>query len=234
MPFWPDVAWRDMTFGLIVVMIILLLAFFIGPPKIGSPPDPANIISNPRPGWYFLWIFALYALMPRAIESYAIFLGPLFLGIILFLLPIIFNKGERSPFRRPWSFMIVIFVVSMIGILWHEGVVAPWSPHFDAKPLTEKVIGNVGPDARYGADLMYKKACLYCHTISGDGGLRGPNLTKVGNRLTEDELKIRIVNGGGNMPAFGPSLSAKELNALVAFLETGKIQSKFRGNKIFF
>jgi ubiquinol-cytochrome c reductase cytochrome b subunit len=56
-----------------------------------------------------------------------------------------------------------------------------------------------------------------------------PNLTKVGNRLTEDELKIRIVNGGGNMPAFGPSLSAKELNALVAFLETRKDSIKVQG-----
>ena len=194
----------------------------MGPPKIGAPPNPANINSNPRPDWYFLWIFALFALMPRQIESYSIAFGPIIIGLILILLPVIFSKGERSPFRRPWSFMIVIFIVSMIATLWHEGVLSPWSPDFNAKPLTQKVIGNVGPDARYGADLMYKKACLYCHSISGDGGHRGPNLTRVGNRLTRDELKIRIVNGGGNMPAFGGTLSAKELNALVAFLETRK------------
>jgi ubiquinol-cytochrome c reductase cytochrome b subunit len=33
---------------------------------------------------------------------------------------------------------------------------------------------------------------------------------------------IRIVNGGTNMPAFGPSLKPGELDALVAFLETRK------------
>ncbi len=219
-PFWPNAAWRDIAFGLIVVMFILLLAIFVGPPHIGTPPDPANINSNPRPDWYFLWIFALFALMPREIESYAIAFGPIIIGIILIFMPIIFNKGERSPFRRPWAFIIVIFIVSMIGTLWHEGVLSPWSPDFNAKPLTEKVVGNVGPDARFGADLMYKKACLYCHSISGDGGHRGPDLTKVGNRLTKEELKIRIVNGGGNMPAFGGNLSSKELNSLVAFLST--------------
>jgi mono/diheme cytochrome c family protein len=33
-------------------------------------------------------------------------------------------------------------------------------------------------------------------------------------------LVIRIVNGGTNMPAFGPTLKPGELDALVAFLET--------------
>ena len=219
-PFWPNAAWRDMVFGLFVVVVIIALALFVGPPTIGSPPDPANINSNPRPDWYFLWIFSLFALMPREIESYAIAFGPLLIGAILIFLPIVFYKGERSPLRRPWSFIIVIFIITMVATLWHEGVLSPWSPNFSAKPLKENVVGNVGPDARFGAKLMYKKACLYCHKISGDGGDRGPDLTKVGERLTAEELKIRIVNGGGNMPAFGGSLSANDLHALVAFLKT--------------
>jgi ubiquinol-cytochrome c reductase cytochrome b subunit len=33
---------------------------------------------------------------------------------------------------------------------------------------------------------------------------------------------IRIVNGGGNMPAFGSSLKPPEIDALVAFLESRK------------
>ena len=100
-PFWPNAAWRDMLFGIVVVVVILILAVVYGAPKIGSPPDPANIHSNPRPDWYFLWIFALFALMPPAIESYVIAFGPIIAGLILFLLPIIFSKGERSPLRRP-------------------------------------------------------------------------------------------------------------------------------------
>jgi ubiquinol-cytochrome c reductase cytochrome b subunit len=35
-------------------------------------------------------------------------------------------------------------------------------------------------------------------------------------------MVIRIVNGGTNMPAFGPSLKPGELDDLVAFLETRK------------
>jgi ubiquinol-cytochrome c reductase cytochrome b subunit len=33
-------------------------------------------------------------------------------------------------------------------------------------------------------------------------------------------MTIRIVNGGGQMPAFGASLTNKELSDLVAFLQT--------------
>ncbi len=219
-PFWPNAAWRDMLFGLIVVSIIILLAVIYGAPKIGTPPDPSNIHSNPRPDWYFLWIFALFALMPPSIESFVIAFGPIIAAIILFLLPLLFNKGERSPLRRPWSIIIVLFIVTMIATLWNEGIKSPWSPDFDAKPLPAHVVGNISEIAKEGADLFYKKGCLYCHTISGDGGKRGPNLTTVSDRLTPDELKIRIVNGGTYMPPYGPSLSSDELNKILSFLET--------------
>ena len=219
-PFWPNAAWRDMAFGLLVVLVILVLAVFVGPPTLQAPPNPANINSNPRPDWYFLWIFALYALMPKAIESYAIAFGPPLAAGVLLLLPLFFNKGERSPRRRPWSVAIVLFIVTMVGTLWVEGVRSPWSPDFSAKPLTPQVVGKVGPDAARGADLLYRKACLYCHAIGEDGGHRGPDLTYVGNRLSADEITIRIVNGGGNMPAFGAILSKQELHDLTAFLAT--------------
>jgi ubiquinol-cytochrome c reductase cytochrome b subunit len=58
--------------------------------------------------------------------------------------------------------------------------------------------------------------------IQGQGGRRGPDLTYVGDKLTRDNIVIRIVNGGGNMPAFGNSLKPQELDALVAFMESRK------------
>ncbi len=225
-PFWPDAAWRDMLFGLSVVLIVVVLAIFVGSPKIGAPPDPANIQSNPRPDWYFLWYFALFAVMPNWLEDYAIVFGPLLAGLVLFLLPLLYNKGERSPWRRPWAIGIVIFIMTMIFTLWHEGIVSPWSPDFNTKPLTAQVIGNVSAQADDGAQLFYKKGCQFCHAISGHGGRRGPDLTTVAQRLNKEEMTIRIVNGGGNMPAFGAILSHEELNAVVSFLQTRKTKIK--------
>ena len=73
-----------------------------------------------------------------------------------------------------------------------------------------------------GGDLFYKKACIYCHAVSGYGGKRGPDLTYVGSRLTSEQITIKIVNGGGNMPSFGASLKGTDLNDLTAFLLTRK------------
>lgn len=37
-------------------------------------------------------------------------------------------------------------------------------------------------------------ACLQCHKIGGDGGIQGPPLTKIGERLTPDKLVESLVN----------------------------------------
>ena len=221
-PFWPNAAWRDMAFGLGIIFIILVLAIIVGPPEIGRPPDPTNIDTNPRPDWYMLWIFAMFALMPRAIESYAIVLMPTIGVIVLIMLPIWFNTGERIAWRRPWSIGIVLATVTMVSVFWYIGVQAPWSPRFGATPLTSEVIGNVSKEAKSGGKLFHDKACIYCHMIAGDGGIHGPDLTNVGNRLNADQLTLKIVNGGHNMPAFGGILTKDELDQLVAFLVSRK------------
>ena len=50
----------------------------------------------------------------------------------------------------------------------------------------------------------------------------GPDLTHVANRMNEQEMMIRIVNGTKVMPAYGSSLTNDELKKLIAFLKTRK------------
>jgi ubiquinol-cytochrome c reductase cytochrome b subunit len=219
-PFWPNAIWRDMAFGLFVIVVIVLLGYFVGAPEIGDPPDPSNINASPRPDWYFMWVFAMFALMPRNIETFFITYGPVILGLVLFALPFLSNKGERSPIRRPWSIAIVLFIVTIITAFWYEGNKSSWSPNFSAKLLPDSIVNNTNPVVKSGSKLFYTKACLYCHSISGQGGHRGPDLTNIGERLTESQITIRIVNGGGNMPAYGATLSQKELKDLVSFLKS--------------
>lgn len=219
-PFWPNSAWRDATFGIIVVTGIFLLALIFGPPAIGDPPDPTNINANPRPDWYFMWIFAIFALMPPGIESFVIAFSPVVIGLILILLPLVQSTGERHPLRRPWKIGIAVTLLTVVGTFWYVGSKSPWSPDFNTKPLTAGIVGNVDQTALKGADLFHSKACMYCHRISGEGGHRGPDLTNIGNMLTKDQLVIKIVNGGGNMPAFGATLSRGDLSDLVSFLGT--------------
>ncbi len=219
-PFFPDAAWRDMVFGVLLIMVVMALAVILGPPDVGKPPDPTIIQATPRPDWYFLWYFAVLALLPHGTEKFVIVGAPLLAGAVLLLLPFLFGRGERHPKRRPWAVAAVLMIVLAVGTLWRAGVKADWSPDFSAKPLTAAVIGaHHGPVAR-GGKLFSAKACIYCHDIAGHGGHRGPDLTTVGNRLTANEMRIRIANGGINMPAFAGILDAEQLDDLVAFLQT--------------
>lgn len=219
-PFWPDAAWRDVVFSFAMVAVIVTLAWVYGAPALSRPPDPTNLNAYPRPDWYFLWYFALLALCPPKLEPFVIVVGPLLFGLLLFVLPFASNRGERSPLRRPWAMGVVLVTVVIIGTFWHEGIIAPWSPDFKAQPLPPAIVHATNDHVSKGAELFHAKGCEYCHKISGEGGLRGPNLTDVGNRLTPDQMTIRILNGGRNMPSFAGSLKAEEVDDLVAFLRS--------------
>ena len=217
-PFWPDAAWRDVIFALAVGVVVLGLAIVVGPASLGAKADPTNIQADPRPDWYFLWFFAILALIPPSIETLVIIGLPLLVVVALLALPIFGQAGERSPFRRPWAVGAVgLTTLSIATLIWY-GSISPWSPNFNPAPLPNRITqGLTGPAAR-GAQLFESESCSKCHTIAGTGGQRGPDLTTVGRRLNPDELTWRIANGGNNMPAFGATLQSDELDALVAFL----------------
>ncbi len=219
-PFWPDAAWRDVVFGVSMLLAIILFAWLVGPPALDQPPDPTLTNADPRPDWYLLWYFAVLALIPSRLESYVIILAPLALGALLFAPPLLSNKGERAPSRRPWAIGVVVLAVTMIGSLWVLGSRSPWSPNFDPGELPPTVVRATSGPVADGARLFHDKGCLNCHLVDGFGGRRGPNLSHVGDRLQHDDIVIRISNGGHNMPAFASILSGEELGRLAAFLET--------------
>jgi ubiquinol-cytochrome c reductase cytochrome b subunit len=221
-PYFPDAAWHEIAFGLLLIVGILLLAIVVGPPKLDNPPDPAAIQAYPRPDWYFLWYFALLALLRPTFENYVIVLGPLLLFLLFFLVPFIANTGERSPLRRPWAPAIAVGVVIVIGALWRYGAAAPWSPHFNAQPLGAQQIGASSGPVFNGGQLFYNKGCEYCHTIDGQGGTRGPDLTHVAQRLPVSQITTVIAGGRGNMPAYINNLSSSEMEDIVSFLEAHK------------
>jgi ubiquinol-cytochrome c reductase cytochrome b subunit len=222
-PFWPNSAWRDVVFSVLMIGAIAALAFFIGPPHLGKPPDPAIVDAYPQPDWYLLWYYAAFALMPPSIEDYIILGGPVVIGLVLLAVPFVWKGGERSPSRRPWAIAAVVFIGVMVGSLWLQGVRAPWAPNFAAQPLTADVVGTTSGPVADGARDFYDKGCLKCHLIDGHGGRRGPDLSQIGSKLPPNSLTLRIINGGTNMPAFAGNIAPQELSDIVAFLSSRRL-----------
>jgi ubiquinol-cytochrome c reductase cytochrome b subunit len=219
-PFWPDAAWRDVIFSTLVCLTVLVLAITVGPPELNKPPDPTQIHAVPRPDWYFFWYFSLMALLPHGSDKYLLWVLPMALVLVPTVLPLLFNNGERSIAKRPWAPIIVLVTIVTIIALWRLGLQAPWTPHFDTPPLAAAIVDSTDPAVQRGARLFHDKACLYCHLVDGQGGIRGPDLTHVADRLTRDQLIWRISNGGYNMPGYTYNLNGKELGDVIAFLDS--------------
>ena len=71
-----------------------------------------------------------------------------------------------------------------------------------------------------GRAVFQEKQCRNCHSIGGSGGMRGPSLDSVAVRKTHAQLVRQVIQGGGNMPAYGKNLNPAEVAALVSFLDT--------------
>lgn len=91
---------------------------------------------------------------------------------------------------------------------------------WSSEPIPPQYLHGRTALEREGALVFQVKQCHNCHSLDGKGGQRGPALDAVALRLTKDQLIRQVIQGGGNMPAYGKNLSPAETTALVAFLET--------------
>ena len=221
--FVPDAAKRDLVFGGVIILALIVCAAVFGPIGPGGQPDPTIIDTVPAPDFFFLWVYAALALLPAYLETPLLLTAPV-IGIgILLALPFISGTGEKSWRRRPVSVLIVTMVLLTIGTLTYLGTFAPWSPVMDAwsaLPTPAAYLKERSPLELQGALLVQAKQCRNCHSLGGEGGRRGPALDDVATRLTHDQLIRQVLQGGGEMPAYGKSLRPPEVTALVAFLET--------------
>jgi ubiquinol-cytochrome c reductase cytochrome b subunit len=222
-PFFPDVAWRDFAASAALVIVLLVLSIAIGPPAMRVEANPTIVNTNPRPDWYFLPLFALLALVPPEVENIVLLGLPVAIGVFLFAVPLVANRGERHWSKRPWAVAAVGVGLVAGAVLLVAGNVAPWSPNIDAVEhgaLPIAVTSGLDAQQSAGATLFARHGCFACHALQGSGGLAGPDLTTVGDRLTPDQMTTRVLNGGHNMPAFASTLSPQEVDQLVAFLRT--------------
>jgi len=162
-------------------------------------------------------------LLPPWTETVVILVGPVIAIAVLFLVPFLASTGEKSWKRRPVAVLSVLVIVLIVATLATLGVTVPWSPKMEAwtaAPTPVRYVkGRTGLELQ-GALVLQNKQCRTCHSLGGEGGQRGPALDGIATRQTRDQLIRQVLQGGGNMPAYGKNLSPAEVNALVAFMGT--------------
>ena len=222
-PFVPEAVWKDIFFSGFILLAIAVCAVHFGPFGPGGQPDPTIIQTAPRPDFFFLWLYALLSFLPPSAETPILLIGPAIGIVILLVLPFVAGEGEKSWKRRPIAVLTILLVAVGLGTLTHLAEHTPWSPVMDAwsgQPIPAKFLNGLTALERHGALVFQAKQCHNCHSLDDKGGQRGPALDSVALSLTEDQLIRQVIQGGGNMPAYGKNLTPAETTALVAFLET--------------
>ena len=222
-PFVPEAVWKDMFFSAMIIVSVMVCAVFFGPFGPSGYPDPTIIQTVPKPDFFFRWLYAMLALLPPGIETPLLLIGPV-IGIgFLILLPFISGEGEKSWRRRPIAVVTLLLTAVSLGTFTQLASYSPWSPVMDGwsgDPVPVEYLNGRSPLERQGALVFQVKQCRNCHSIGGSGGKRGPELDRVATILTHDQLVRQVLQGGGNMPAYGKNLNPAEVTALISFLKT--------------
>jgi ubiquinol-cytochrome c reductase cytochrome b subunit len=222
-PFFPYAIWKDMFFAACVLVAVAGCALVFGPFGPTGEPDPTIIQTVPKPDYFFLWLYALLSLLPPELETPALLIGPVIAIAALILLPFLSGEGEKSWRRRPIAVLTVLLIAVTLGTFTRLAQYTPWSPKMSAwsgEPVPQRFLHGATALERQGALVFQAKQCRNCHSLDEKGGQRGPTLDSVAVRLTQDQLIRQVIQGGGNMPAYGKNLSPAETTALVAFLRT--------------
>jgi ubiquinol-cytochrome c reductase cytochrome b subunit len=222
-PFVPGAIAKDLLFSGFILLLVALCALLLGPFGPSGQPDPTIIQTVPRPDYFFLWLYAVLSLLPPSLETPALLIGPVIVLAFLFALPFFSGEGEKSWRRRPIAVLMILLVAVALGTFTRLAGNAPWSPVMDAwsgDPIPANYLKGRTALERQGALVFQAKQCHNCHALGDVGGKRGPALDRVALQLTQDQLIRQVIQGGGNMPAYGKTLSPPETTALVAFLET--------------
>lgn len=210
--FFPFIIFKDVIAVSIVFLAVFILAMTVGV-ELEEVADPTDTAYNPRPEWYFLFLFQALKFFPGPLEAVAAIVLPGLGILLLVLLPFIDRGPKRHPLDRPVLTLLGISTLAGFAILTALG----W-----ASPLLNPPVAK-DPKVVEGRRLYNDLRCYYCHSIQGRGGMAAPDLSTVGARRDREWLERHFrdpkeVSPGSIMPRL--NLLPEEIDRLAAYMET--------------
>jgi ubiquinol-cytochrome c reductase cytochrome b subunit len=209
-PLFPNQLFRDAIFMALVFLTLAVLATLF-PAPLEPQADPTDSSYNPRPEWYFYFVFQMLKIFEGRFEVVCTVVLPTIAVIGLLLLPFLDRSPDREPSKRKAMLAVAAFTVVTVISLTIAGARAPI---VNAPAVT-------GPSVIAGRTLYEQNGCAACHSIHGKGGKIGPDLTHVGG--THDAAwhlrhfkDPQSVSPGSMMPKI--VLTDKELGELTDYM----------------
>nr|O63534.1 RecName: Full=Cytochrome b; AltName: Full=Complex III subunit 3; AltName: Full=Complex III subunit III; AltName: Full=Cytochrome b-c1 complex subunit 3; AltName: Full=Ubiquinol-cytochrome-c reductase complex cytochrome b subunit [Antechinus minimus]AAC15613.1 cytochrome b [Antechinus minimus] len=122
-PFHPYYTIKD-ALGLTLLFLTLLLLALFSPDSLGDPDNfsPANPLNTPphiKPGWYFLFAYAILRSIPNKLGGVLALLASI---LILLIIPLLHTANQRSMMFRPISQTLFwILTANLITLTWIGG-----------------------------------------------------------------------------------------------------------------
>ncbi len=191
-PFFPDLLVKDAFVALLVFLILVGLAYFVGAP-LEERANPGDTSYTPRPEWYFLFLFQLLKYFPGSLEVIGVIVIPTLAILLLAVLPFLDRGPKRAPFSRPW--VIGITSLGFVGI-----IVLTVLSVLEAPPPSEGLPGDT-------TAVLYAENCAGCHGAAIEVA-PGTNLHEI----------IAQGRHEGGMPAWSADLTSDQIDALAGFI----------------
>jgi len=123
--FFPDLLFKDAIVSLLLFVVLVLLAYFVGAP-LEEQANPADTNYTPRPEWYFIFLFQLLKYFPGSIEVIGVIFIPTLAILVLAALPLL-DRGSKRHFlnRKLWVGITAILAVGITGLTIVAFIEAP-------------------------------------------------------------------------------------------------------------
>ncbi len=115
-PFFPDQVFEDVV-GMLILFVILACAALFADVPLEDVADPTNADYDPRPEWYFLFLFQLLKYFQGPFEILGTFIIPTVGMLLLLFLPFLDRKDREVLWKRPIALTVTsVCVIGIVGL----------------------------------------------------------------------------------------------------------------------
>ncbi|HWC96042.1 MAG TPA: cytochrome b N-terminal domain-containing protein [Candidatus Sulfopaludibacter sp.] len=219
--FYPRQVFKDTVAIFAAFAILFLMAVAIRVP-LEQLADPTDTTYNPRPEWYFLFLFQFLRLLPGSLEVFGSVVLPGLAVMTLILVPFIDRTRMVKVTKRTFAFS-----VAFLGLAGWTGltIAAVKTTPKDAEVAVDYSAPTdwmqLSPEEMAGVAYFRQENCISCHAIGERGNSVGPDLTRTTIHkdaawMIQHFKRPAAMRPGSSMPPI--QLNDQQLNSLAAFL----------------